>query len=48
MNKNQNAIPETKESKDLLEQYLEQTSDKEDIHFTHSDWIYSDSSGCCC
>lgn len=38
----------TQEKQDVLEQYVAQTAQNEDVHFAHADWIYSDSSDCCC
>ncbi|MBQ7415955.1 MAG: hypothetical protein IJW14_02830 [Oscillospiraceae bacterium] len=36
------------DKKDVLDQYIAQTAENEDVHFSHADWIYSDSSDCCC
>lgn len=52
MKKNQAQAPEMakKESsnkQEILEQYAAQTADQEDVHFYHSDWVYSDTSCCC-
>jgi hypothetical protein len=44
--KNENMTNEI--DQDVLEQYVAQTNTNEDIHFSHADWIYSDSSDCCC
>ena len=41
-------IAENKQETSVLEQYLAQTAQDENIHFAHADWIYSDSSDCCC
>lgn len=46
MKRENNLTAENKQ--DVLEQYVSQTAENEDIHCTHADWIYSDSSDCCC
>ena len=33
--------------KDILDQYVAQTAEDEDVHFEHYDWTYNDSSCCC-
>ena len=45
--KNNNMDP-NKKVQDVLDQYVSQTAANEDVHFSHADWIYSDSSDCCC
>ena len=35
------------EKNNILDEYAKQTSEKEDVHFEHVDWTYSDSSCCC-
>jgi hypothetical protein len=42
-----NEIKKEEKEPNILEQYIEQTEDDEDIHFDHYDWTYNDSSCCC-
>lgn len=41
-------IAKAEETADVLEQYVAQTAQSEDIHFSHADWVYTDGSDCCC
>lgn len=36
------------EAQDVLAEYMAQTKEDENVHFEHVDWVYSDSSDCCC
>ncbi len=47
MKKNPSEIKKEEKIDEILEQYISQTEDDEDIHFEHYDWTYNDS-GCCC
>ena len=38
---------EQNKNQELLDKYVAQTAENEDIHFEHVDWVYSDSSCCC-
>ena len=48
MEENKNNVQKKENAKNLLEQYTAQTEANENIHFEHYDWVYNDSSGCCC